>query len=200
MPPVEIARSLLGQRLVRVHEGTRLAGLIIEVEAYLGVPDRAAHTYNGRRTPRNASMWKDGGHAYVYFTYGMHHCFNVVAGQIDDPVAVLVRAVQPVEGIDEMRRFRAQRRSKKRAATALRETGLCSGPAKLCQAMRIDRSLDGIDLVRHDHLWIEQARPRPYPDTEVVAAPRIGVAYAGDWASKPLRFYLKNSPYVSKHH
>ena len=186
---VRVARALLGQRLVRVVEGERLAGLIVEVEAYLGVRDRAAHTYNGRRTPRNASMWGDGGYAYVYFTYGLHHCLNVVAGGREQPVAVLIRALEPVQGQKQMRQHRTQ---------ALRETDLCSGPAKLCQAMRIDRGLDGCNLVAGDRLCIEKVRSRAFPSRMVVVRPRVGVGYAGDWAARPLRFFLKDNPHVSR--
>ncbi len=100
--PVTVARRLLGQRLVRVTDGRRLSGTIVEVEAYLGADDRAAHTFNGRRTPRNQSMYLSGGHAYVYFTYGMHYCLNVVCGAPGDGVAVLVRAIEPTEGLDLM--------------------------------------------------------------------------------------------------
>src|SRR5690606_2172802 len=132
--PVAVARSLLGQRLVRVANDVRTAGLIVEVEAYLGVPDKAAHTSGGRRTPRNESMWGVGGRAYVYFTYGMHHCLNVVVGEAGHPVAVLLRALEPTQGLDAMRRRRPRAR---------RDRDLCSGPGKLCQAMAIDRQLDG---------------------------------------------------------
>jgi DNA-3-methyladenine glycosylase len=186
--PVSLARDLLGQRLVRLLGGHRLAGLIVETEAYLGVPDRAAHTYAGRRTPRNASMWCDGGRAYVYFTYGMHYCLNVVAGREAEPVAVLLRALDPVEGQSIMfiRRPRA------------RHPGdLCSGPAKLCQALAITRKLDGTDLTLSDQLWIEPARTTALPARSIVRTPRIGVAYAGPWARKPLRFYLRGNPHVS---
>ena len=127
---VQVARSLLGQKLVRWLDGHRLAGFIVETEAYLGIPDRAAHTHNGRRTPRNASMWKDGGYAYVYFTYGIHHCMNVVAGRSEDPIAVLLRALEPVEGLEIMRAHRGWSKA---------DSQLCSGPGKLCQALAMDR-------------------------------------------------------------
>lgn len=185
---VRVARGLLGQRLVRVWCGRRLAGLIVEVEAYLGVPDRAAHTYDGRRTARNVSMWGDGGHAYVYFTYGMHHCVNVVAGRMDEPVAVLLRALEPVEGQQWMRHQRVKAKG---------DTDLCSGPAKLCQAMGIDRRLDGYDLVTGRNLYIEKVRSGAYPSASIVVGPRVGVGYAGQWAQQPLRFYIKGNPHVS---
>lgn len=186
--PVTLARRLLGQRLVRVVNGQRLTGLIVETEAYLGAEDRAAHTWNDRRTARNRSMYLGGGHAYVYFTYGMHYCFNVVSGPPESGKAVLIRALHPIEGIDEMHRRRHRAR---------REIDLCSGPAKLTQALAIDRSLDGVDLRRNDQLMIEQVRRRVLPASRIIAAPRVGVAYAGAWAHAPLRFFVRDSPYVS---
>ncbi|MFW6059698.1 MAG: DNA-3-methyladenine glycosylase [Phycisphaeraceae bacterium] len=185
---ITVARALLGQKLVRIVEGERVAGIIVETEAYLGLPDKAAHTFNGRRTQRNASMWLGGGHAYVYFTYGMHHCMNVVAGRADEPVAVLLRGLRPVEGVDTM--F-ARRRKVKRA------TDLASGPAKLCEALAIDRTLDGTDLVASDTFFIERQRQRTYPTRCIVAGPRVGVHYAAEWADAPLRFHVRDDPHVS---
>jgi DNA-3-methyladenine glycosylase len=187
--PVTTARRLLGQRLVRVLEGRRLAGRIVEVEAYLGAEDRAAHTYGGRRTPRNESMYLAGGHAYVYFTYGMHHCLNVVCGREGQGVAVLIRALEPTEGLQHM----FQRRP-----AAKRAIDLCSGPAKLTAAFGIDRRFDGIDLRRDRRLKIEQVRRRAHAPDCVLATPRIGVEYAGRWSREPLRFLLRDSPYVSR--
>lgn len=186
---VQVARALLGQRLVRVVDGCRMAGLIVEVEAYLGIPDRAAHTYNGRCTARNASMWGDGGHAYVYFTYGMHHCMNVVASRAGQPVGVLIRALEPVEGLEAMRRYRKKVRL---------DTDLCSGPAKICESFGIDRELDGVDLVRGKSLFLERVRQRAYPSSHIAVTARVGVDSAGDWAAKPLRFYLQGNPHVSR--
>ncbi|MHC4946934.1 MAG: DNA-3-methyladenine glycosylase [Planctomycetota bacterium] len=185
--PVTVARALLGQTLVRVLAGQRLAGRIVEVEAYLGAVDRAAHTWGGRRTPRNESMYLPGGHAYVYFTYGMHHCLNVVCGARDEGVAVLLRALEPAEGTEAM--F-ARRRA------ARRETDLCSGPARLTQALAIDRALDGIDLRTSGELFIER-RSRP-AGRRVVASPRVGVDYAGAWARRHLRFHLAGNPHCSR--
>ncbi len=108
--PQTVARNLLGQRLVRVDDGRRLAGVIVEVEAYLGLRDRAAHTYGGRRTARNESMYLGGGYAYVYFTYGMHHCLNVVCGGRGDGTAILLRAIEPTEGLEVMFARRAAAR------------------------------------------------------------------------------------------
>jgi DNA-3-methyladenine glycosylase len=187
--PVTLARRLLGQRLVRIVDGQRLAGVIVEVEAYLGEADRAAHSFGGRRTARNASMYLEGGHTYVYFTYGMHHCLNIVCGRVDEGVAVLVRALEPSEGLESMFRRRPRARS-------VRE--LCSGPARLAQALAIDRGLDGVDLRTCRELWIERVRARALPERSIETGPRIGVAYAGPWAVAPLRFRVKGSQYVSR--
>ncbi len=202
---VTVARALLGQRLVRQDRGKRTAGIIVETEAYLGTEDQAAHTANGRRTARNESMWAAGGRAYVYFTYGMHHCMNVVAGRADEPVAVLIRALEPVEGIEIMRRRRIGRQSGIRKKTAGKRTGagdthLCSGPAKLCQALAIDRCLDGADLIEGPDLYLEMLRHRAYRSSDIRVGPRIGVDYAGPWAAKPLRFSLGDNIHVSKPH
>ncbi len=187
--PVKVARALIGQRLVSLQEGHRIAGRIVETEAYLGVPDKAAHTYGGRKTSRNASMWGEGGRAYVYFTYGMHHCLNVVARAAGEPVAVLLRALEPSEGLEVM----YERRQAARAPT-----DLCSGPAKLCQALGVDRELDGADLVAGDRLFVERVRKRAYPSRMLGRGPRIGIDYAEEWRDEPLRFFLKDNPHVSR--
>lgn len=191
--PVRLAQRLLGQRLVRVIDGERLAGTIVETEAYLGPEDRAAHTYGGRRTPRVRSMYLAGGHAYVYFTYGAHYCLNVVAGREDEGVAVLIRALEPTEGIQTMFANRPG---------AKRVEDLCSGPGKLTQALRIDRTLDGVDLRTSDVLFIEQLRLRPLPKRLVGRSARIGLNPAdhtwGDWAERHLRFFIRGNPHVSR--
>jgi DNA-3-methyladenine glycosylase len=204
--PITVARALLGQRLVRVlDDGTRLAGLIVETEAYLGVEDMAAHTYGGRRTARNEAMYMAGGHAYVYFTYGLHHCMNVVAGKEGEPVAVLLRALEPTEGIERMNALRHGAATTRRRAAAPAHpltpspsplSTLCRGPARLCQALAIDKSLNAIDLTRDSRLFIERASP-PLPDERIAASPRIGVEYAGAWAEKPLRYFIGQSRFLS---
>lgn len=195
--PVTLAKALLGQTLVRVlDDGERLAGRIVEVEAYLGVEDRAAHTCGGRRTVRNQSMWGQAGHAYVYFTYGMHHCMNIVADRPDVPTAVLLRALEPLEGLVTMRRLRG--RNGKIASHRLRDTDLCSGPAKLTQAMAIDRTLDGADMTKRGALFVEKAEG--VEASGIVACGRIGVGYAGEWATRMLRFYERGNVHVSVPH
>jgi len=185
----ELAQQLLGASLVRVLEdGTRLAGRIVETEAYLGVKDRAAHSSGGRRTARNESMYAAAGTAYVYLIYGIHHCVNVVCGEREEPVAVLIRALEPSEAVATM----FDQRSKAR-----RETDLCSGPGKLCQALAINRDLDGEDLATSPRLFIEDSGEAPLEPARIVNAARIGVDYAGEWANKPLRWYLGDSAHVS---
>ena len=192
-----LARALLAQRLVRIlDDGTRLSGLIVETEAYLGPRDKAAHSFAGRRTARNESMYQQPGTAYVYFTYGMHFCMNVVCGEADEPVAVLLRALMPEEGLDAMRRHRSAKR--RPGAPPLRDTDLCSGPAKLCQALAIDRALDGEDLAASPRLFIERAASIEVRPRDVGRSARIGVAYAGDWAHRPLRWFLSGNPHVSR--
>ncbi|CAG0973675.1 Putative 3-methyladenine DNA glycosylase [Anaerolineae bacterium] len=184
IPAAELAPALLGTRLVRLLEnGTRLCGRIVETEAYVGVKDRASHAFHARRTPRNQAMYASPGIAYVYFTYGMHWCFNVVCAAVNVPEAVLVRAIQPTEGLEAMRALRG----------GVRDLDLCRGPARLCQALAIDRTLNTADLTNSLHLWIESGQ-RP---TRIAQTPRIGVAYAGAWARRRLRFIESGSPFVS---
>lgn len=204
-----LARMLLGKWLVRIEAGGRLvAGRIVETEAYLGVHDGASHARGGRRSARNEVMYAPPGHAYVYFTYGMHHCFNVVCGEEGEPAAVLVRALEPVLGVESMGRLRRRgmaKRGKRGKAgrivggRVLRDRDLCSGPGKLCEAMGIDLRLNGADMVRENRVCIAEppGSVAPLEDTEVVRTSRIGVGYAGAWAGSPLRFYVASSPHVS---
>ena len=180
-----VARQLLGQRLVRLLEGERLSGRIVEVEAYVGETDRACHAACGR-TARNAVMYGPPGHAYVYFIYGMHHCLNVVTADEGFPAAVLIRALEPVEGLETMRRLRRGRPDRE----------LTNGPAKLCQALAIDRTFNGLDLCADDPLFIE-AGP-PVDDADVETGPRVGVR--GDEAAltAPWRFFVRGNPFVSR--
>jgi DNA-3-methyladenine glycosylase len=172
---VDVAQELLGLVLVRKDaSGQRRAGVIVETEAYQGPEDRAAHSAGGRRTARTDVMYGPAGHAYVYQIYGIHFCVNVVCAAVDVPHAVLVRALEPVEG-------------------ALAKT---SGPGLVCKALAIDRAQNSADLVRGDVLWIE--RPRQPRVVQVACTTRVGVEYAGEWALKPWRFYDADSPFVSR--
>jgi len=183
---VAIARALLGCVLWRKRGRELLAARIVECEAYLGANDPASHARRGLRSPRNESMYLEGGHAYVYFTYGMHFCMNVVTQEADLAEAVLLRAVQPLRGVESMR---------KRRIKAKRDTDLTNGPGKLCQAMDIDRTLDGEPL-DGNRLWIT-GRDIDVNDDDIAISARRGVDYAGDAAAWPLRFFLRGNPYVS---
>ncbi len=197
-PADTLAQSLLGCKLVRrLPDGTRLAGIIVETEAYLGVVDKAAHSYNNRRTARTEPMFGPGGTAYVYFTYGMHHCMNVAASTEGDPQAVLIRALEPTEGSRTMRAIRAKT-SKAANPNALPEHLLCSGPARLCQAMDIDRRFSGTDLTASDELWIEErTRSRGSDEPDIGRSVRIGIGYAEEWVQTPLRYFLRGSRSLS---
>jgi DNA-3-methyladenine glycosylase len=183
---LEVARDLLGKKLVvKARNGARVAGIIVEIEAYRGPEDRASHAYNGRRTTRTETMYGIGGTAYVYFVYGMYNQFNVVTGAPDTPHAILVRALEPIEGLDVMRRRRRGRS----------EYELTSGPGRLCLAMGIDRKLDQADLLG-GRVWIEAGAsisPR-----QIARGPRIGIDYAEKWITKPWRFWVRDNPFVSK--
>jgi len=182
-----VARLLLGKRLVRRLNGQRLVGRIVEVEAYIGEEDEGCHASIGR-TARNAVMYGPPGHAYVYFTYGMHWMLNVVTEAEGFPAAVLIRALEPVEGLRIMARNRK----------GCMVFNLCSGPAKLTQALGITRGFNGADLCarRGSELWLEDAPP--IPERSIAVGPRIGLNSVSEpWKSMPWRFYIANSPFVS---
>jgi DNA-3-methyladenine glycosylase len=181
-----VARELLGKLLVVPNRsGKRVSGRIVEAEAYRGPQDRAAHSYGGRRTKRTEPMYGVGGTAYVFFVYGMYNQFNVVTNVIDTPHAVLIRALEPVEGIELMRKRRDNQP----------DHNLTNGPGKLCIAMDIDRELDGADLLGN-RVWLEDAEK--IPRSRIQCGPRIGIDYAEEWKDKPWRFWIKDNPYVSR--
>ncbi len=186
---VSVARALLGCVLWRrLEHGELLAARIVETEAYLGANDMASHARRGLRSARNESMYLEGGHAYVYFTYGMHWCMNVVTQEADLAEAVLLRAAEPLRGIDSMR----ERRPK-----AKKEWELMNGPGKICMAMDIDRRMDGQSL-RGDALWLTQ-RDVDVSDDNIAVSPRVGIDNSGDAAAWPLRFFLRGHRHVSAH-
>lgn len=193
-PAVSLARALLGQVLVRrLGDGTELRGCIVETEAYLGPEDEAAHSRGGRQTPRNRSMFMKPGTLYVYLIYGMYFCMNVSSQ--GDGACVLLRALEPLGGLETMRQLRCALR-KGTISRALKDRELCSGPSKLCQALAIDKSFDQRDLAQDEAVWLEHGSLEPSASA-VVAAARIGIGRAGEWAQKPLRFYIRGSPWVS---
>jgi DNA-3-methyladenine glycosylase len=183
-PAAELALDLLGARLIHESVAGAVGGRIVEVEAYRGPEDLAAHSARGR-TPRNAVMFGPPGHCYVYLVYGLHHCLNVVAGPGLKPEAVLIRAMALDEGVDLARQQRGPRS---------RPEGLASGPGNVGQALAVDRRLNGADLLGGP-IRIE---PRSGPAPVVRRGPRIGVQYAGPWAARPLRFWIADDPHVSR--
>ena len=184
---VTVARALLGCVLWRrLDNGELLAARIVETEAYLGANDMASHARRGLRSERNASMYLEGGHAYVYFTYGMHWCLNVVTQEAGLAEAVLLRGAEPVRGIEAMRARRPK---------AKRDWELMNGPGKICMALDIDRRLDGESLGGAT-LWLT-GRDIDVADADIAVSPRIGIDHSGDAAAWPLRFFLRGNRNVS---
>jgi len=183
----EVARDLLGKELVRNSAEGAASGIIVEAEAYLGIADRASHAFGGRPSRRTAIMYEEGGRAYIYFIYGMYWCLNFTTRDAGIPEAVLIRALQPVEGMDLMRR--------RRPAVGKRAADLTNGPGKLCLAMGIDGSLYGEDLC--GNLLYVRERLAVSPE-EIAASPRINIAYAGEAVPHEWRYYLKGNPFVSR--
>jgi len=179
---VDVAKSLLGKLLVRELEGRFLVGKIVEVEAYRGIDDPASHAYRGK-TPRNYIMWEAPGLAYIYLAYGVNWCLNIVAEPKGCPAAVLIRALEPLEGIEVMR--------KNRGVARLRD--LTSGPGKLTQAMSIDSRFNGWDLTKGKLLYV--AEPPSLENFDIVATRRIGIKRGLD---KKWRFYIKGNLFVSR--
>lgn len=182
-----VARELPGKMLVKRGDGIILAGIIVEVEAYDGNIDEAAHTFRGK-TGRNEIMFGEGGYFYVYFTYGAHYCCNVVTGSRDHGTAVLIRAVEPVEGIEIMARNRFGRD----LVNEKEKLNLTSGPGKVCKAFGIDKRHYGTDL-SGDEIYLLGARK--LKDEKIVVSRRIGIKKS---AELPWRFYIKDNPYVSR--
>jgi DNA-3-methyladenine glycosylase len=183
---VELAQTLLGKLLVTRFDNRITVGRIVETEAYNGIIDKASHAFGGRRTTRTEVMYSSGGVAYVYFCYGMHHLFNIVTGKAEVPHAVLIRALEPLEGIGVM----LQRRGKTQPDHALTK-----GPGSVAQAMGISTLHTGLSL-QSSALYLADDGMM-YEREEVIATPRIGVAYAGEDAMLPYRFLVKGNQYVS---
>ena len=185
-PTLRVARALLGKLLVHDTPEGRAAGRIVEVEAYRGPADRAAHSAGGHRSPRNEVMYGPPGHAYVYFVYGMHHCVNVVCQPAGTPEAVLLRALEPVAGEALMRR--------RRGLPDAPGWRLCRGPGALCEAMGITRADNGADLVRGP---LRLVGGPPVPPRAVAGTARVGIDYAGPDVGRPWRFLVRGSRAVS---
>jgi len=174
-----VARGLLGKILIRKIGNGKLAGRIVETEAYIGPKDKASHSYNGKITPRNKTEYLEGGHIYIYLCYGMYWQLNITTTGEGEPECVLIRAVEPVD------------------ATGLSLVNITNGPGKLCRWLKLDKSFNEEDLSESKRIWLESGRDT-IEKSQIVATKRIGIDYAGSWAQKPWRFYIANNPYVSK--
>lgn len=195
---LQIARDLLGKLIVvPTRSGKRVSGVIVEVEAYLGEIDKAAHSYGGRRTNRNEVMYGEGGRVYVFFVYGMYYQLNFVCGPAEHPHAILIRGVEPVEGVEIMRkrRLRGKKNSPQRRKDAEDLKYLTSGPGKLSIAFGIDRSYNGEDL-QGKRIWLEDHKT--FSKREIASGKRVGIDYAEEYAEKPWRFWVKGNSYISR--
>jgi DNA-3-methyladenine glycosylase len=184
---VHLSKNLIGKYLFTCINGVTTGGYIVETEAYNGIVDRASHAYGDRNTPRTKTMYLQGGIAYVYLCYGIHEMFNIVTSPEGVPRAILIRAIEPTEGLETMM-FRRKMEIMKPTITR--------GPGSVAKALGISRAINAISL-QSDALWLED-RGLTFPDEAIAAAPRIGVDYAGNDALLPYRFYVKGNVYVSK--
>ncbi len=183
---LKIARELLGMVLVTEFDGIRTSGIIVETEAYLGKKDKACHAWNGRKTQRTKTMFLPGGHAYVYLCYGIHHLFNVVTNQEDEPHAILIRAIAPLDGIQHML---------KRRRLKVVKRNLTSGPGALSQALGIQTRHSGMALC--DSPICIYSQSEKVPKQKIINSPRVGVAYAEADALLPYRFRISDSKWTS---
>jgi DNA-3-methyladenine glycosylase len=184
---VAVSRDLIGKYLFTSIDGEVTGGYIVETEAYAGVIDRASHAFGGRMTPRTQTMYMQGGVSYVYLCYGIHEMFNIVTSAEGHPHAILIRAIQPTEGIDIMMHRRNMETLK---------SNITKGPGSVAKALGISRRINAMSM-QSDVIWVED-RGLIFPDEAVAAGPRIGVGYAGEDALLPYRFYVKGNIYVSK--
>jgi len=183
---LQIARDLLGKTLViPTADRQRVSAKIVETEAYCGIEDKAAHSYNNRRTARTETMFAVGGTVYIFFIYGMYFQFNIVVGEIDVPHAILIRAVEPLENIELMRTRRGK----------MKDQNLTSGPGKLCIALGINKSYNREDLLG-DKVWLEEGVK--ISDKEIISGKRIGIDYAEEYSEKPWRFWIKENSFISR--
>ena len=190
---LEVAKELLGKVLVREVDGKILKSRIVETESYIGAIDKACHAYNGRRTKRTEILYSDCGVAYVYFIYGLYHCFNVVTNEKDVAEAVLIRAIEPLNEFDYISQVRYKKQFKELSKTQIKN--LTNGPSKLCLAYLIDKDLNGDKLYEQGKIYLEESEEN---DFEIVKTKRIGIDYAEEAKDFLWRFYIKDNDFVSK--
>ena len=189
---LQVAKELLGKILVHEVNGVRLRGKIVETEAYIGSIDKACHAYGGKNTHRIETLYGMPGIAYVYFVYGMYHCFNVITKEEGYPEGILIRAIQPIEGLEEMSKLRFKKEYNK--LTKAQFKNLTTGPSKLCIAMNINKENNKQDLCTSG-LYIEESEEKE--KIEVIEAKRIGIDYAEEAKDFLWRFYIKDNNWVS---
>lgn len=187
-----VAKDLLGKYLVRNYDGNLLIGKIVETEAYIGKIDKACHAYNNKRTPKVMPLYGEPGIAYIYSIYGMYKCFNVITGKYDDPQGVLIRAVEPIDGLE----YISQNRFKKDYEELNKKEiiNLTSGPAKLCIAFNLDKKLNATDLF-HEELYLSEGKSE---EVDIIETTRIGIDYAEEAKEFNWRYYVKDNKYISK--
>ncbi|MGM0379919.1 MAG: DNA-3-methyladenine glycosylase [Bacillota bacterium] len=184
-----VAKNLLGKEVVRIIDNEKIICKIVETEAYIGPMDKASHSFDNKRTKRTETMFKKGGTIYIYLIYGMYHLLNIVTEKKDYPSAVLIRAIEPISGLDQIKKNRNIKSKKK--------VDLTNGPGKLTQALKIDKSLNGKELSKRNKLYIQDSK-ESLKDIDIVKSKRINIDYAKEWKDKLLRFYIKNNKYISK--
>ncbi|MBZ9634523.1 DNA-3-methyladenine glycosylase [Clostridium sp. FP1] len=189
---LQVAKELLGKVVVHQVNGVKLKGKIVETEAYIGSIDKASHAYGGKKTPRLEALYGKPGIAYVYFIYGMYHCFNVITKEEGSPEGVLIRAIEPIDGIEEMSKLRFNKVYNE--LTKAQFKNLSSGPSKLCIAMNINKENNKQDLCA-GNLYIEESMDKE--KIEIIEAKRIGIDYAEEAKEFKWRFYIKDNVWVS---
>lgn len=190
---LDVAQDLLGKILVREVDGKILKGKIVETEAYIGLIDKACHAYNGRRTKRTEILYEDPGVSYIYFIYGLYHCFNVVTNKKDVAEAVLIRAIEPINELDYISNIRYNKKYDE--LTRAQSKNLTNGPSKLCLAYLLNKDLNAIKLYEKGAVYITDDNNE---DFEIVESKRIGIDYAEEAKDFLWRFYIKDNIYVSK--
>ena len=190
---VSLSKKLLGKILIRKLGEEILKCRIVEVEAYMGTKDKGSHTYNDRKTERTKYYWLQGGHLNVYLIYGTNHCFNIIANVEEKPQGCLIRAVEPIEGIEIISQNRQLTNKKKYVHSIY---NLTNGPGKVCSALQIDRTYNGHDICNSNEIFLIHD---PGYQFKIKSSPRINIDYAEEYKEKLWRFFIKNNPYVSKH-
>ena len=184
-----VAKNLLGKKIIRIIDNKKIVCRIVETEAYIGPMDKASHSFNNKKTKRTKTMYKKGGTIYIYLIYGMYYLLNIVTEKKDYPSAVLIRAIEPINGIDLIK--------KNRSIKSKKDIDLTNGPGKLTQALKIDKSLNGKRLSKRNKIYIEDSKNN-IKDIDIVKSKRINIDYAKEWKDKFLRFYIKDNKFISK--